>query len=430
MKYALVNPRWNFDNSIYFGCREPHLPLELGYAERLLAAAGHEVLLLDGHLEGIDNAELQRRVAEFAPDFTVVPTAPSYLFWRCPPPELRIPQELVHGLGEAGGTRVLIGPHPSTTPGTTLRKVRGDIAVLGESEEVLVQLAEHPPEALNGVAFHRGDDLVIQGGRQTANLECLPALRWPERLIGAHHHHHHRFDEPPAGLGAEMEASRGCPYSCSFCAKTDHRHVFRRRPVATVMDELDHLLAQGVGYVYFIDEILMPDRDLLEALRSREIRFGVQTRIDIWKPAMLDLLGDAGCVSVEAGVESVSEGGRGALDKNCRMDTEALQERLIHARRNIPFVQASLLDSKNDDPKDVEQWRDTLLEHGVWANKPVPMFPYPGSPGYIQRWGWPDDRAWERATDDYLETFARFSDIQDPMPHPLHRLELDRGAPS
>ncbi len=42
MKYALVNPNWTFDGSIYFGCREPHLPLEYGYAKALLERAGHE----------------------------------------------------------------------------------------------------------------------------------------------------------------------------------------------------------------------------------------------------------------------------------------------------------------------------------------------------------------------------------------------------
>ena len=42
MKVALLNPAWSFENSIYFGCREPHLPLELGYARVLLQAAGHE----------------------------------------------------------------------------------------------------------------------------------------------------------------------------------------------------------------------------------------------------------------------------------------------------------------------------------------------------------------------------------------------------
>ena len=39
MKIALVNPRWTFDGSIYFGCREPHLPLEYGYAAALLDSA-------------------------------------------------------------------------------------------------------------------------------------------------------------------------------------------------------------------------------------------------------------------------------------------------------------------------------------------------------------------------------------------------------
>ena len=40
MRVALVNPPWRFDHSIYFGCREPHLPLELGYAQALLERAG------------------------------------------------------------------------------------------------------------------------------------------------------------------------------------------------------------------------------------------------------------------------------------------------------------------------------------------------------------------------------------------------------
>ena len=52
MKVALVNPPWRFDGSIYFGCREPHLPLELGYAAGACCMQdGHETLLIDGNLE-------------------------------------------------------------------------------------------------------------------------------------------------------------------------------------------------------------------------------------------------------------------------------------------------------------------------------------------------------------------------------------------
>ena len=80
MRVALVNPHWDFARSIYFGCRSPHLPLELGYAKALLEAAGHDVLMLDGHLNDTPNAALADAVADFAPGMTVVTTAPSYLF--------------------------------------------------------------------------------------------------------------------------------------------------------------------------------------------------------------------------------------------------------------------------------------------------------------------------------------------------------------
>src|SRR5881398_718139 len=115
MKYALVNPPWSFEGSIYFGCREPHLPLEYGYARALLAEVGHETRIFDAHAEGLDLPELARRAAGFAPDMLVVTTAPSYLFWRCAPPELRVPQAALGALSGIPGVRVAVGPHGSTT---------------------------------------------------------------------------------------------------------------------------------------------------------------------------------------------------------------------------------------------------------------------------------------------------------------------------
>jgi len=76
-----------------------------------------------------------------------------------------------------------------------------------------------------------------------------------------------------------------------------------------------------------------------------------------------------------------------------------------------------------DDPQAVEAWRRHLQQFGVWANKPVPMFPYPGSPDYTKRWGAPDERAWERAHDHYLGRFEAFSDIQEDRPVRLPILE-------
>src|SRR5438093_13333389 len=140
MKIALVNPPWSIDGSIYFGCREPHLPLEYGYAQALLAATGHDAPIFDGQAEGIDDAALATQVGDFAPDMIVVTTAPSYLFWRCAPPELRVPQQVVRSIRDIGGTLIAVGPHGSTTPAATLRKLGVDMFVMGECEEVLAGL--------------------------------------------------------------------------------------------------------------------------------------------------------------------------------------------------------------------------------------------------------------------------------------------------
>jgi anaerobic magnesium-protoporphyrin IX monomethyl ester cyclase len=424
MKIALVNPRWSFEGSVYFGCREPHLPLEYGYARALLRAQGHEVLLLDAHLHDLDTPTIVAGLEAFAPDMVVVTTAPSYLFWRCAPPELRLPHDILSACRHIAAVRVVVGPHASTTPAATLRKLDADVAVLGECEEVLVRLASGVPRAdVPAIAYLDGPAVRVQGPSHVTNVSALPALTWPADDIARHRHHHHRFDALPAGPGAEMEVSRGCPYHCSFCAKDQFRNNYRKRPLAVILDELDGVRACGAQYVYFIDEIFLPDAALLEALASRAIAFGIQTRIDLWNPAHLALLGRAGCVSIEAGVESITVEGRDALDKGSRLTTDALTERLILARSHVPFVQANLLDSGSDDPSEVTRWRQRLLAAGVWANEPVPMFCYPGSPAYVARWGAADDLAWDRALEDYLGRHDRFSDIQDARPRPMQELE-------
>jgi anaerobic magnesium-protoporphyrin IX monomethyl ester cyclase len=424
VRIALVNPSWRFDHSIYFGCREPHLPLELAYAKALLEQHGHEALMLDGHLWGRTAASLANEIAAFAPDATVVTTAPSYLFWRCAPPELRIPREFLAALGGRGGTTIAVGPHGSATPGATLRKLGVDAVVRGECEEVILAVAAAgTTDRIAGTAVIEGGTLHAHGSVQAARFVDLPALTWPDEWIARHSHHHHRFGTPAEGLGAEVEASRGCPYSCSFCAKIDFRDRYRRRELGSLMSEIDELRAHRVRYVYFIDEIFLPNRPLLQRLVGSGLAFGIQTRLDLWKPEMLDLLGEAGCVSIEAGVESLTEEGRAALDKDCRLTTDELTERLIRARQRVPFVQANLIASGTDDPATVVAWREELQRHGVWANDPVPLYPYPSSPDYRRLWGEPDDFAWERAHEHYLRQFTRLSDIQEQRPLPLQELE-------
>jgi radical SAM superfamily enzyme YgiQ (UPF0313 family) len=151
----------------------------------------------------------------------------------------------------------------------------------------------------------------------------------------------------------------------------------------------------------------------------------LQTRVDLWDEETLDLLGRARCISMECGIESITEQGRDELNKNCRMTTERLSDLLIYARKRIPWVQANLILTEHDERQDILSFQERLKAEGVWVSEPVPMFPYPGTPMYQQIFGPIDDQAWERAHHYYTNTFREkgYSDIQAQAPGALEDLE-------
>ena len=156
------------------------------------------------------------------------------------------------------------------------------------------------------------------------------------------------------------------------------------------------------------------------------MKIGFQTRIDLWNEETLELLGRAHCISMECGVESITREGREELNKNCRMETGRISELLIYARGRIPWVQANLILTGKDDRVEIRDWQENLRARGVWVSEPVPMFPFPGSPLYVQAFGAaPDEQAWERAHHFYTSMFSNkgYSDIQEQRPAPIEDLE-------
>jgi B12-binding domain/radical SAM domain protein of rhizo-twelve system len=427
MKFALLNPNWDFSGSTYFGCKDPHVPLELLFAADRLRAARHDALLIDAQTDNLNLPETKRRITAFAPDFLVIPTAPSYLFWRCPPPELRVPMEWFAGL-ESSAIKVAIGPHPSATPATTIRKTGCDVALRGEPDQILPELASRHWQEITGCCFKTEEGFHISPAFGVADMSALGPLDFRNYRVEAHSHRHHVFTDDQ-GLGAELEFARGCPWACTFCNKTLFRNKFRERSVDAVIAEVETLIARGVSYIYFIDEIFGVGKNvrrLLEELAERPVKIGFQTRIDLWNEESLDLLGRAGCISMECGIESITQQGREELNKNCRMDTDRIAELLIYARERIPWVQANLILTEQDDRTEIQRWQEKLKSRGVWVSEPVPMFPFPGSPLYTQTFAdAPDDVAWERAHRHYTSMFAArgYSDIQEQTPVPIEELE-------
>jgi len=432
MRFALVNPNWTFGGSTYFGCPEPHFPLELLSAREMLRKEQHEVLLIDAFMESLSPAEVVQRLNAFDEDFLVIPTAPSYLFWRCPQPELRVPAAWINAL-KRDSRVVVIGPHGSVTPQSTLAKTGAEIVLRGEPDQTLPQLASTPFEMIAGCCWRDGNGTFRSSpGLGQTDMRSIPTLDYTDYPVERHRHLHHIFPGNGADhlkLGAEIEFARGCPYSCTFCNKTLFRNKYRERELSAVLAEIDQLIARGVDYIYFIDEIFgvgKQVRELLLEITKRPVSIGFQSRIDLWDEESLELLGRAHCVSFECGVESITEEGRDELNKNCKLSTDRIGDLLLHARKYIPWVQANLIKTAKDDPEIVALWQQRMKANGVWVSEPVPMFPFPGSPLYVETFGaQPDEASWERAHTFYLQLFADkgYSDIQEQHPQTLAELE-------
>jgi B12-binding domain/radical SAM domain protein of rhizo-twelve system len=314
-----------------------------------------------------------------------------------------------------------------------MEKTGVDVVLRGEPDQTLPQLATTPWEMIAGCCWKDEQGRFrMSEGLGVTEMKAVTMLDYSDYPVERHRHLHHIFPGNGAdhlNLGAEVEFARGCPYSCTFCNKTLFRNKFRERDVNEVLREIDQLIARGVDYVYFIDEIFGVGRQvrvLLEEIAKRPLSIGFQTRIDLWSEDTLELLGRAHCVSFECGIESITEEGREELNKNCKFTTDRIQSLLVYARRHIPWVQANLIETTKDDPAEVERFQSYLKSQGVWVSEPVPMFPFPGSPQYVQTFqAQPDDQAWERAHAFYLQLFADrgFSDIQTQHPRSLAELE-------
>jgi radical SAM superfamily enzyme YgiQ (UPF0313 family) len=109
-----------------------------------------------------------------------------------------------------------------------------------------------------------------------------------------------------------VQATRGCPFACSFCSVPELNPGFRARPVEEVLrdlryDAFDRAWQRKV--VWFWDDNLTADRhyatELLEAMVPLNRWWLTQASMDIAQdPALLDLMSASGCIGVFFGIET------------------------------------------------------------------------------------------------------------------------------
>lgn len=191
-----------------------------------------------------------------------------------------------------------------------------DFMMFGECEESLPLLMKKIVNKEKDFTDVKGLIYKPENGSTTVNepdfiddLDSLPIPDW--RLIDIFRYP--RFYQFKGYPFTYTSTTRGCPYSCTFCAvPLISQKKFRKRSVEHVMKELKLLKEIGIKEVAFWDDNLTLDRDrtikLCDAMVQEKLGLkwtcpnGV--RIDKLDQEMLDHMYKAGCYSVSLGIES------------------------------------------------------------------------------------------------------------------------------
>jgi len=264
----------DLDSRTRWAIESLRFPLGIGYlAAYLEQELEVEVQLLDMVAErpepeffgdtmriGMRNDELEDRIKAFKPDMVGVSQMFSYLEPVCEE-FFRIAKSVDPNIVTVWG-----GTHPTTVPEGTLSCPDVDYIVLGEGEAPLKELVERlnanqSPKGIKSIGYcdENGKMVISEERSWIENLDhhVLPAR--------------HKVDMGKY-LGATKEinmvASRGCPFSCTFCtAPTMYQKRFVARSPEKVVEEMKFLMEEyGVREFIFQDENITFNMDQIEAV--------------------------------------------------------------------------------------------------------------------------------------------------------------------
>ena len=96
----------------------------------------------------------------------------------------------------------------------------------------------------------------------------------------------------------------------------------------------------------------------------------------------------------------------------------------VHAKRSVPFVQANLIATENDDPAIVARWREDVQRTRRLGQRAGAAVSLPGLAGLPRSFGArPTTAPGNARVDYYLDRYSSFSDIQEAQPRRLAELE-------
>jgi radical SAM superfamily enzyme YgiQ (UPF0313 family) len=387
MKILLYNP----DNGVTRNFM-PHLWMFLLQA---LTPPGHEVTLIDGNAQPMDEACIARYVREHKIDLVGI-GAMTRMIAKA--------YRMADAVRAVGVKVVMGGPHVTELADEALGRDGGprhaDAVALGEADETWPRIVEDAARGALKDVYKPEDDF---GQERKPSLQAYPEIPWDKMKLD-------QFNLLPGmlqpllkrvggGWGTfrivPVESGRGCPYGCEFCTVTGFfGDSIRFRTNESVVNELLLLKARaraeaGQIAVFFIDDNFAINvkrtksllRDIIAA--NAQVHWVAQISANLLRDEeLVDLIAAAGGKWIFIGMESIDPANLKDVNKGFNKPGEyaAVLDRL--AQRNVYAITSFIFGMDNDTVGAAER---TLKEIRTWPPG-LPIFglltPLPATPLY------------------------------------------------
>ncbi|MBN1586135.1 MAG: B12-binding domain-containing radical SAM protein [Candidatus Omnitrophica bacterium] len=280
-----------------------HQPAPLGVMclSSVLKCRGHEVQCVDGSI-----TEIRRAFREKTYDVVAFST-PSMCFSRF----LYLASQVKR---ESNAFICFGGPHPTYAPEDVAKAKCIDAFCRGEGEIAMVEMIRRLQDGESlydvpnwwvreGDHWHKNDIQPL--------ISDLDELPFPDRDL-------FKGKYPPNEFHQPAMASRGCPFSCTYCYVPVYAELYkgkgkrvRRRSVGSLMEELKQVKSMYPGSVigFYDDILILPPMAWLEdffATYKEKIGlpFHCNLRAELITEPIANMLKDAGCTLASLGLES------------------------------------------------------------------------------------------------------------------------------
>jgi magnesium-protoporphyrin IX monomethyl ester (oxidative) cyclase len=383
-------------------------PLGFLYMAGHLEKKGFEVKILDCPLHyrkrkivskdtvkiGLFSKDIEREILDFKPDIVGVSCA--YSAYEQDSFEII---ELVRKIEPKLGKKVVVvvgGAHTSANPAYVLRNNNIDIAVIGEGEEAMLEIAEKYSrgkslDSIKGTAVRKNKNIKINQPRQyIQNLDNLKPS-WHLLDMPLYFNHPDNSSVTLRQPSIDIITSRGCPGNCVFCSiHTVWGRCWRGRSVKNVVDELEFLFKKyNVRQFRIQDDNLTLDRKRILGIcseiikRNLDIRWDTPNGIAIWTldKEVLRMMRKAGCYRITFGIESGSKRSQEYVRKI--VDMGKIKDLIDYCHKiGIWVCSTFIIGFPYETKEDIEETKRFILNSKI--NFPFVYIaqPYPGTDMY------------------------------------------------